>query len=374
MTFELVHVDKETGARAGILRTPHGDVETPFFMPVATRGTVKTLAPEEIPGDVLIANSFHLSMKPGVEAIKEQGGLHGFMRWNRPIFTDSGGFQIIRENFFRKITDDGLHYVAPDTGERKILTPEAIMDVQEEIGSDIAMVLDDCPPYPSDRKRIEASVRRTALWAERSIEHHRETGGKKLVFAIVQGGLDEGLRRESAKSLTSLDFDGFAIGGLSIGETKEEMSRVTKLTASLLPANRPRYLMGVGSPLELLDSMASGVDIFDSVFPTRNARHGTMYTMAGKYGINSRRNLTEYGPLEDGCGCYTCRNYSRSYVSHLMREKEMLGMRLASIHNLYFIRRIMREAREAILEDRFGRFTEEFTENYLSEDSEETLK
>ena len=364
MTFELIHTDGKTGARAGILKTSHGAVETPFFMPVATRGTVKTLAPEEIPGDVLIANSFHLSMKPGVEVIRENGGLHGFMKWDGPIFTDSGGFQIIRENFFRKITDDGLRYVSPTTGERRLLTPEAVMDIQEEIGSDIAMVLDDCPPYPSDSRRIESSVRRTTIWAERCIRHHKATGGKKLVFAIVQGGLDPEMRKKSAESLTSLDFDGFAIGGLSIGESKEEMNRVTRMTAALLPEDRPRYLMGVGSPLEILESIASGVDIFDSVFPTRNARHGTIYTMSGKYSITSSSNLTKYGPLEDGCGCYTCRKYSRSYVSHLMREKEMLGLRLASIHNLYFIQRIMRGAREAILEDRFGEFMEEFREKY----------
>ncbi len=364
MTFELVHIDKETGARAGILKTSHGDIETPFFMPVATRGTVKTLAPEEIPGKVLIANSFHLSMKPGIEVIKAHGGLHGFMGWKGAIFTDSGGFQIIRENFFRKITAKGLHYVSPRTGEKKILTPEAVMDIQEELGSDIAMVLDDCPPYPSDRKRVEAAVERTAEWGKRAIEHHRSTGGKKLVFGIVQGALDEDLRRKSVDSLIPLDFDGYAIGGLSIGETKEDMNRTVRFTVPLLPEDRPRYLMGVGSCLEILDSVSSGIDVFDSVFPTRNGRHGTVYTKHGSYSIMRTSNLIETGPLEDGCQCYTCSNYSRAYVSHLMREKEMLGLRLVSIHNLWFTQNLMSEVRKAITEDRFGEFARDFGNSY----------
>ncbi len=362
--FEIVHADRETGARAGILRTAHGDIETPFFMPVATRGTVKTLAPEEIPGKVIIANSFHLSMKPGVGVIKAHGGLHGFMGWNGAIFTDSGGFQIIRENFFRRITDEGLHYTSPVTGEKKILTPEEVMDIQEELGSDIAMVLDDCPPYPSERKRIELAVSRTAKWGKRAIEHHRKTEGKKLVFGIVQGGLDEELRKKSVESLIHMDFDGYAIGGLSIGESKKEMKRTVRFTAPLLPEDGPRYLMGVGSPLEILDSISSGIDVFDSVFPTRNGRHGTVYTKHGSYSIMRSSNLRETGPLEEGCQCYTCRNYSRAYVSHLMKQKEMLGLRLVSIHNLWFTQELMREAREAILQDRFGEFARELWNSY----------
>lgn len=369
MTFRLLHRDAETGARTGILRTAHGEIETPFFMPVATRGTVKTLSPEEIPGKVIIANSFHLSMKPGVEVIKAHGGLHGFMGWNGAIFTDSGGFQIIRENFFRKIGNDGLYYNSPITGEKMILTPELVMDIQEELGSDIAMMLDDCPPYPSERKRIEIAVGRTAEWGKRAIKHHRNTGGKKLVFGIVQGGLDRELRKESVESLRPLEFDGYAIGGLSIGESKEEMSRVVRFTAPLLPEERPRYLMGVGSPLEILDSIASGIDVFDSVFPTRNGRHGTVYTGHGSYSIMRSSNLHNTGPLEDGCGCYTCRNYSRAYVSHLMREKEMLGLRLVSIHNLWFTQTLMRRARGAINRNRFGEFLVEFRKSYESSKS-----
>lgn len=367
-SFELVHKDRETGARAGILKVARGELETPFFMPVATRGTVKTLAPEEIPGQVLIANSFHLSMKPGLDVIQAHGGLHRFMRWDGLIFTDSGGFQIIREGFFRRIGDDGLYYSSPTTGQKKILTPEEVMDIQEALGSDIAMVLDDCPPYPSERKRIEQAVNRTAEWAKRAIGHHQEKKGKKAVFGIVQGGLDGELRRRSVDSLLNLDFDGFAIGGLSIGESREEMNRAVRFTAPLLPEDRPRYLMGVGSPLEILDSINVGIDAFDSVFPTRNGRHGTVYTHYGSYSIMRSSNLRETGPLEQGCQCYACRNFSRAYISHLMRQKEMLGLRLISIHNLWFTRQLMKEAREAIMEDRFREFMKEFRGMYLWEE------
>lgn len=353
--YELIHTDKNTGARAGKLRTAHGIIDTPAFMPVATKGTVKTLVPEELCDmgtQAVISNAFHLFLSPGMDVIKKAGGLHKFMNWERAIFTDSGGFQMIRRDFPFKITDEGITYKNPRDGKKYSYTPEICLENQKILGSDVAMVLDDCPAYGSEYTSVEASVERTIQWANRSKNIEQNNG--QLSFAILQGGTFAEIRKRCAEALIEMDFDGYGIGGLSIGEPKEIMNEVLRYSVPLVPEDKPRYLMGVGSPVELLEAIESGIDIFDSAFPTRNARHGSLMTSKGNVDIARSRFALDFKPIGEECGCYTCRNFTRAYLHHLFKESELLALRLASIHNLHFIQSIVKGAREAIFEDGFA--------------------
>lgn len=357
--YELIHKDKHTGARAGKLRTQHGIIETPLFMPVATKATVKSLSPEELyemNTHAIISNAFHLFLTPGIEVIQKAGGVHRFMNWSKCIFTDSGGFQMIRKDFTFKVMQEGITYKNPRDGKTHSYSPQLCMKIQKILGSDIAMVLDDCPRYGSDYSSVEASMKRTIQWAKLSKSIQKNSN--QLVFAILQGGSFADLRKRCAEELVKLNFDGYGIGGLSIGEPKEVMNKVLKYSTPLLPEDKPRYLMGVGSPVEMLKAIEYGVDVFDSAFPTRNARHKTLMTKEGNIDIARRKFAMDFKPIDE-CECYTCRNYTRAYLHHLFREYELLALRLASIHNLYFLQNLVKNAREAILEDRFKDFKKE---------------
>jgi queuine tRNA-ribosyltransferase len=356
--FEIVHVSGT--ARAGKLYTKHGKVETPCFMPVATKGSVKTLSSQEVADlgvQAIISNAFILFLRPGVEVIEKAGGIHEFMNWNRTIFTDSGGFQMLKKDFLLGVNRKGVVFRSPFDNTKHLFTPEMCMEIQSSLKSDVAMVLDDCPPFTKEFSYINESLIRTIEWAKRSITL-RSNG--QLVFGIIQGGTYPDLRRKAVEELVIMDFDGYGIGGLSLGEPKEVMLDILEYTCRLIPEEKPRYLMGVGSPLELLESISSGIDIFDSAFPTRNARHNTVYTWKGKYNITRGKFSEDFSPLEEGCSCFTCKNYSRAYIHHLMKVYETLGMRLITIHNLYFLQQLMKEARQAIIEDRFNDFKSEF--------------
>lgn len=366
MSFKIDAVEKNTSARAGTFQTVHGTVLTPAFMPVATKGTVKTLSVEELDSmgaEAIIANALHLHIRPGEKNLEKAGGLHQFMRWNKTIFTDSGGFQIIRKNFNIKRSEEGLRFRDFFNGSQRLYTPEMCMEIQKAIGSDIAMLLDDCPPFDAKNKKIKESTERTVQWAKRGIKHGRMLGVPKI-FVIVQGGTDFELRKWCTEKLRELDPDGFGIGGLSIGEPKPEMLNILSQTTHLLPEDKPRYLMGVGSVNELFDSIALGIDIFDSAFPTQCARHGTIFTANGRYNMRGLKFENDLRPLDENCSCHACKNYSRAYINHLLREKEMLGMRLASIHNLYFILNIVRKIRESILEGTFNEFRKFYANQY----------
>jgi queuine tRNA-ribosyltransferase len=353
--YALIHKDKKTDARAGMLRTNHGIINTPAFMPVATKGTVKTLTPEEVSNigiQVLISNAFHLFLAPGMEVIKRAGGLHEFMNWKGAIFTDSGGFQMIRKDFPFKITDEGITYKNPRDGTNYSYTPRICLESQKNLKSDVAMILDECPAHGSDYSVVKASVERTVKWAKIAKNVDKKPG--QLFFAILQGGTFPELRKKCAEQLIELDFDGYGIGGLSIGEPKEIMNEVVKISVPLVPEDKPRYLMGVGSPRELLEAIGYGVDIFDSAFPTRNARHQTLMTEKGNIDIARNKFTLDFSPIDENCKCLACINYTRAYLHHLFKESELLALRLASIHNLYFIQSIMKGARVAILEDSFS--------------------
>jgi queuine tRNA-ribosyltransferase len=358
--FEIAREDK--GARAGRLITAHGAVNTPCFMPVATKGSVKTLSSDELSAldiEALISNAFVLYLKPGVEVIKGAGGIHSFMNYDRTIFTDSGGFQILKEEFAPDVTDKGVTFRSPFDDTRHLFTPEICIEVQRELGSDVAMVLDDCPYYGKDHDYMNGAVTLTTDWAKRSKRAHKHK--EQLLFAIVQGGTFRDLREKSAEDLVEIGFDGYGIGGLSIGEPKKEMLEVLEYTLPLLPKERPRYLMGVGSPGELLESISLGADIFDSAFPTRNARHNSVYTWKGGYNITRGKYAKDFSPLEKACNCYACENYTKAYIRHLMVVYEMLGMRLITIHNLHFLKQLMKKARNAVSENRFSKFKSEFS-------------
>jgi len=365
MTFSISCEDTATKARVGKLRTAHGVVATPCFMPVATKASVKTLASEELLSlgvEAIISNALLLYLKPGVEVISAAGGLHTFMNFHRTIFTDSGGFQALRREFKPEFTKRGIAFRSPFDNSRHVFTPELCIAVQEALGSDVALTLDDCPPYGEAKERYVESVARTTRWARACKAAH--ACDDQLLFAIAQGGTFADLRRESAAQLAQLDFDGYGIGGLSIGEPHDVMLSMLEVSISALPEEKPRYLMGLGSPIEVLEAIARGVDIFDSAFPTRNARHSAVYTREGKYSITKAKHLRSHAPLEEACTCYTCRNYTRAYVSHLMRAGETLGMRLVTLHNLHFMQTLMRDARKAIAAGEFAEFLKEFKQNF----------
>lgn len=347
----------DSGARAGVLATGHGKVQTPFFMPVATKGTVKTLTHEEVGNlgfDSVISNALVLYLRPGVETIEQSGGLHSFTGWKKTIFTDSGGFQILNPEFLKKADEKGVVFRSPIDNSRHTITPEKCIEIQNRMGSDVAMVLDMVIPFGASIEENSRAVNMTSDWARRCKEAHKNR--EQLLFAITQGGTFSKLRDRSTRELLEIDFDGYGIGGLSIGEPKEVMHQIIKEQNKVLPEDKPRYLMGVGSPVELLRAISMGVDVFDSTFPTRNARHNDAYTFKGEFNISRGKFKNDYSPIEAECNCFTCKNHSRAYVHHLLKNKEVTGQVLMTLHNLAFIKNLMTRSREAIVENRFSEF------------------
>ena len=348
-------------ARAGVIRTAHGEIRTPAFMPVGTKATVKTLHPDEVRAlgaDVILGNTYHLHLRPGEDVIEELGGLHAFSGWDGPILTDSGGFQVFSLGALRKISEEGVKFASPVNGDRLFLTPEESMQIQRVLNSDIVMIFDECTPYPATHAEAAKSMRLSLRWAERSKKAHE--GNPNALFGIVQGGMHEDLRDESLAGLTQIGFDGYAIGGLSVGEPKADMQRILAHTAPRLPRERPRYLMGVGTPEDLVNAVAQGIDMFDCVLPTRNARNGWLFTRHGTVKIRNAVHATDTRPLDETCPCPTCRHYSRAYLHHLQRVNEILGARLNTLHNLFYYQQLMGELREAIGAGRLADHVAEF--------------
>ena len=368
-SFELLKTDPDSRARLGRMQTAHGEVRTPVFMPVGTLGTVKGLLPEamtEMGVGMILGNMYHLYLRPGHEIIRDLGGLHRFMNWPGPILTDSGGFQIFSLGPLRRITEEGVHFQSHVDGSRHFITPEKAVEIQEALGADVMMCFDDCTPYPADRLYAETSMKLTLRWAERCRRAARGTG--QALFGIVQGSVYPELRAASAAALTRIGFDGYAIGGLSVGEPKEMMLAALEGTAPLLPADRARYLMGVGTPEDIVEGVHRGIDMFDCVIPTRCARNGLLFTNSGKVVIKHARYRDDASALDDSCDCYTCRNYSRAYLRHLFVAKEILAMVLNTIHNVRFYMRLMERIRAAIAEDRFAAFHGSFSGTGQPED------
>jgi len=367
MKFTLLNTDGH--ARRGRLELAHGTIETPIFMPVGTYGSVKAMSPfelEEIQSQIILGNTFHLWLRPGLEIIKRFGGLHRFMGWNKPILTDSGGFQVFSLGEMRKITEEGVKFASPINGDRLFLSPEISMQIQRVLNADIVMQFDECTPYeidgrPATSEEAAASMRMSLRWAKRSLDEFQREENPNALFAIVQGGMFEALRDESLASLETMDFDGVAIGGLSVGEPKEDMQRILAHTGPKLPAHKPHYLMGVGTPEDLVEGVANGIDMFDCVMPTRNARNGWLFTRYGDVKIKNARHKDEDQPLDASCNCYTCQNFSRAYLHHLHRCGEILGARLNTIHNLHYYLMLMQKIRSAIEERRFREFRVAFT-------------
>ncbi|HET7769269.1 MAG TPA: tRNA guanosine(34) transglycosylase Tgt [Chloroflexota bacterium] len=374
-SFTLEATDPETGARAGRFHTPHGEVLTPTFMPVGTQATVKSVSPEELIGlgaQMVLANTYHLALRPGSELIARLGGLHKFMRWERPILTDSGGFQVFSLAHLRKLDEDGVTFRSHIDGSEQRLSPEIATRIQEQLGADVIMCFDECVEYPATYERTKESMARTHRWAERCIRS--QTRPDQALFGIVQGGTYDDLRAESARVIASLDFPGCAIGGVSVGENKDECWRVTGLVAPLLPAHKPRYLMGVGSPEDLVEGVALGVDLFDCVLPTRIARNGTLLTDAGRVTITRASLREQETPVDPGCDCYTCTHYSAAYLHHLFKAEELLGYRLASIHNLRYMALLSARMRQAIVERRYGAWRREFVATYRVADEAKRIE
>ena len=376
-TFQLHH--RDGGARAGQFTTSHGSVTTPIFMPVATQATIKTLTPHEVMdlgAQIVLGNAYHLYLRPGVEAVAKFGGLHEFMRWPRPILTDSGGFQAFSMGAFRKVDDDHIRFRSHIDGSERIFTPELAIANQQGLGADIIMCLDQCIAFGASRSEVEQAMDRTHRWARLCYDAHyvspaatwAETAQRQALFGIVQGGTFDDLRQRSAEFIASIPFPGYAIGGLAVGESKSQMYDITQQVTELLPADKPRYLMGVGSPEDLVEGVSQGVDMFDCVLPTRVARNGALFTRTGRVNIANRRFADQDAPLEEDCQCYACQNFTAAYLWHLFKAKEVLGLRLASVHNLHFILRLMENIRQAILDNRFEAFRREFHATYRPTD------
>ncbi len=367
ITYELLHVDKSTGARRGIVHTPHGDIQTPIFMPVGTQATVKSMTPEELKEEVkaqiILSNTYHLYLRPGHEIVKEAGGLHKFMNWDRPILTDCGGFQVFSLSDLRQISEDGVEFKSHLDGSKHMFTPEKVMEIENALGADIIMSFDECCPYPSTYEYTKNSMERTTRWAKRCIKAHARPDEQGL-FGIIQGGFFKDLREKSAKDLIELDFPGYAVGGISVGEPKEEFLDILRFTTPLMPENKPRYLMGVGTPDYLIEAAMAGIDMCDCVLPTRIARNGTAMTSHGKVVVRNATYERDWGPLDPECDCYTCKNYTRAYIRHLVKANEILGVRLLSIHNLRFLTRLMETIRTEIENDNLANFKEEFYKKY----------
>ena len=370
--YQLIKKDPRSMARLGTITTPHSTFETPCFMPVGTQATVKALSKEELEAmevGIILSNTYHLWCQPGHKLIEAAGGLHKFMNWDRSILTDSGGFQVFSLAKIRDIKEEGVYFKHHKSGKQMFLSPELAIEIQNSLGSDIMMSFDECPPYPSTYDYMIKSVERTIRWAKRGLEAHKNPDTQGL-FGIVQGGEYEDIRKYCAKELTRLPFDGFSIGGLSVGEPKSTQNTVLSYTTPLLPENKPRYLMGVGSPGAILDGVERGVDMFDCVLPTRIARHSCAMTSHGRLILKNKEFEADFNPIDSECDCYTCKNYTRAYIRHLVKAEEILAARLISIHNIHFLENLMKNIREAIKGDRFLEFKEEFYEKYGLNDNE----
>ncbi len=367
ITYELLHICKQSGARRGVIHTPHGDIQTPIFMPVGTQATVKSMTPDElkemVQAQIILANTYHLFLRPGHELVKEAGGLHKFMNWDRPILTDSGGFQVFSLADLRKISEDGVEFKSHLDGSRQFISPEKDMEIQEALGADIIMAFDECCPYPSTYEYTKNSMERTTRWAKRCKDAHK-TIDKQALFGIIKGGFYKDLRDKSLEDLVKLDLPGYAIGGIAIGEPKEKYLDILYHTAPKMPENKPRYMMGVGSPDYLIEAAIAGIDMCDCVLPTRIARHGTAMTSHGKLVVRNASFEKDFSPLDQECDCYTCKNYTRAYIRHLINTKEILGIRLLSIHNLRFLTKLMERVRIEIEKDSLLDFRDEFYKNY----------
>ncbi len=363
--FELIKTCKQSGARLGVVHTPHGDIPTPIYMPVGTQATVKAMTPREmteIGTKIMLSNTYHLHLRPGEDLVKEAGGLHKFMAWDKPVLTDSGGFQVFSLSGLRKITEEGVAFRSHLDGGKRFISPEKSMEIQEALGADIAMAFDVCSPYPCDHKTAEEAMHRTHRWAARCKKYH--TREDQALFGIVQGAFYDDLRIESAKVLADMDFPGYGIGGLSVGEPKPIMYDMLEKIEPYMPVNKPRYLMGVGTPDCLIEGVLRGVDMFDCVLATRIARNGTVFTRRGRMVVKNAEFARDFEPMDEGCDCYACQNFSRAYIRHLFKAQEITGARLASIHNLRFLLHMMEEIREAILNDRLLSYRKEFYERY----------
>lgn len=365
--YELLHVCKQTGARRGIIHTPHGCIQTPVFMPVGTQATVKSMTPEELKEEVkaqiILANTYHLYLRPGNKIVKEAGGLHQFMNWDRAILTDSGGFQVFSLGDLRKIKEEGVEFKSHLDGKSLFFSPESVMEIENDLGADIIMAFDECVEYPASYEYTKRSMERTTRWAKRCQVAHKNTE-KQALFGIVQGGMYKDLREQSAKDLVEMDFPGYSIGGLSVGEPKELMCEILEHTTKFLPENKPRYLMGVGTPDYLIEAAIRGIDMCDCVLPTRIARNGTAMTSKGKVVVRNATYEKAFEPLDENCDCYTCQNYTKAYIRHLIKAKEILGVRLLSIHNLRFLTKLMERVRIEIEHDNLLTFRNEFYQEY----------
>lgn len=370
LSFELLKTDPTSHARRGRLTLNHGVIETPIFMPVGTYGSVKAMSPRDlndINAQIILGNTFHLWLRPGTEILNKFGGLHGFMGWNKPILTDSGGFQVFSLGAMRKITEQGVHFASPINGDKLFLSPEVSMQIQKALNSDIVMQFDECTPYeidgrPATEQEAATSMRMSLRWAQRSYNEFHEGQNPNALFGIVQGGMFEHLRDESLDGLEHINFPGIAVGGLSVGEPKEDMMRMLKHIGPRLPQNKPHYLMGVGTPEDLVAGVENGIDMFDCVMPTRNARNGWLFTRFGDIKIKNARHKDDPRPLDESCACYTCQNFSRGYLHHLHRAKEILGAQLNTIHNLHYYLNLMQEMRDALDEGTFAPFRQRFAQ------------
>ena len=366
VSYKLLKTDGRSKARRGVVSTPHGDIQTPCFMPVGTQATVKAMLPEQVAetgAEILLCNTYHLFLRPGHEIVKEAGGLHKFMNWNKPILTDSGGFQVFSLGKLRKITEEGVTFQSHIDGSRKFLSPEVAMEVENALGADIIMAFDECAPYPADYSYVKNSMEMTTRWLKRCIAAHKESDTHAL-FGIMQGGVFKDLRKKSAEDIVEFDLPGYSIGGLSVGEPKDIMIEVLDDCVEYLPKDKPRYLMGVGTVDYIFEGVERGIDMFDCVQPTRIARHGLATTKYGKLNIKNAKFERDFGPLDPACNCYTCRNYSRAYLRHTFKAGEMIAATLISLHNITFLENMMAGIRKAIEEDRFLEYKKEFYSNY----------
>ena len=367
ITYELLHECKQTGARRGVIHTPHGDIQTPVFMPVGTQATVKSMTPDElkdmIDAKIILSNTYHLYLRPGSKLVKEAGGLHKFMNWDRAILTDSGGFQVFSLGDLRTISEEGVEFKSHLDGSKHFFSPESVMETENDLGADIIMAFDECVEYPATYEYTTQSMERTTRWAKRCKEAHKNTE-KQGLFGIIQGGFYKDLRDKSLEDLVAMDFPGYAIGGISVGEPKEEFLDILRYTTPKMPKNKPRYLMGVGTPDYLIEAALAGIDMCDCVLPTRIARNGTAMTWNGKVVVRNATYERDFTPLDSECDCYTCRNYTKAYLRHLVKTKEILGVRLLSIHNLYFLSKLMERVRKEIENDNLLNFKNEFYSKY----------
>lgn len=365
--FEIIKESKNTNARAGLFKTPHGEIKTPIFMPVGTNSAVKMLTNEQVleaGAQIILANSYHMYLRAGCDLIKEAGGLHKWMNFNKPILTDSGGFQIFSLAKLRKITPDGVHFQDPVNGSKHYITPEISMKIQEDLGADIIMAFDECAPYPCSYKEARSALDKTKNWLIRCFEAHKNCS--QALFPIVQGAFFDDLRKESAQFVSQFDAAGYAIGGVSVGEPADIKNHITKITAPLLPQNKPRYLMGVGTPTDLIEGIKSGIDMFDCVLPTRNARHGSFFTYQGNKIIKNKQFERDFTPLDEKCDCYTCKNHTKAYIRHLYKTQESTAATLLSIHNIHFLIKLSQDLRNSIIEGNFESYCDELMRGFQS--------